>query len=267
MFLTKKGFLKILIMAIVYFLLGSICIGLWFVYNSMEFDDNFLLKLGIFVYVFCIIIIFWGRNAEGKDKLINLGNKLVRKELKPAEFIKKYELLKNSDDLIIKKPSIDVLKLVAIAYDSLDEKEKALETVDEMIAVASEKKKAYVNLVKVSFLFAYDKKEEAEVLFNEIQKQKVDIMSMALVDMIFKSDRAMAMGDYKTVEAYNLKLLDCNFPKHDNLGNLTIHYMLGKVYEKMGEKSKANAHYQYCVDFGGETAIKTSAIEKLQHIK
>lgn len=266
MFLTKKSFRKILIMAICYFLLGSISIALWFVFNGMGINENFLLILGIIVYLLCGLMISWGRYAEGKGKLINIGNKLVRNELKPSKFLNEYETLKNSNDLIINKPSIEVLQLVAVAYDSLDQREKALETVDEMILVASEKKKAFANLFKVSLMFSYDKKEEAEILFHEIQKQKLDIISKSLVEAILKSDRAMAMGDYKTVEIYSLSMIQRPFPKLDNLGKLVLHYKLGEVYEKLQEKDKAITYYRYCVDFGGETAIKTSAIDKLQYI-
>ncbi len=266
MFLTKKSFTKIFVMAICYFLLGSIFIALWTVFNSIGINENFLLILGIIVYLLCVLVIFGGRYAEGKAKLINLGDKLVRNELRPTEFIRRYELLKNSSDLILKKPSIEVLQLVAIAYDSLDDREKALETVDEMIAVASEKKKAFARLFKASLLFSYDKKEDAEILFNEMQKQKLDIISAGLVDAILKSDRAMSMSDYKTVEAYNLQILARKFPKLDNLGKLVVHYKLGEVYEHLQEKDKAINYYRYCVNFGGETAIKISAIKKLQHM-
>ena len=267
MFLTKKSFRKILIMAICYFILGSIAIILWAVFNSMGIKENSLLMLGFIVYLLCVLITFWGRYAEGKGKLINLGNKLVRNELKPAEFIREYEALKNSSDLVINKPSIEVLQLVAIAYDSFDDREKALATVDEMIDIAGEKKKAFANLIKVSLLFSYGKKEDAENLFNEIQKQKLDIISAGLVDSILKSDRAMAMGDYKTVEAYSLKMLERSFPKLDNLGKLIVHYKLGEVYEKLQDNEKARFYYQYCATYGGETAIKVSATEKLQYIK
>ncbi len=267
MFLTRKSFLKILIMAICYFILGSIAISLWFVFNGMGISENFLLILGIIVYLLCVLMIFWGRYAEGKGKLINLGNKLVRNELKPAEFIMHYESLKKSNDLMIKKPSIEVLQLIAIAYDSLDDRGNALATVDEMIDVVSDKKKVFANLVKTSFLFSYDKKEEAELLFEAAQKQKLDFMCQSLADAILKTDRAMALGDYKTAETYNLKILERTFPKLDNLGKLVVHYKLGEIYEKSQDNCKAITNYQYCVDFGGETAIKKSAIEKLQRIK
>ena len=266
MFLTKKSFRKILIMAICYFLLGSISIFLWFVFNSMGINENFLLFLGIVVYWLCILIVFWGLYAEGKGKLINLGNKLVRNELKPAEFIEQYESLKDSNDLVIKKPGIETLQLLAIAYDSLDDRKNALATVDEMIDIANDKKKAFVNLIKCSFLFSYEYFEEAELLFNEVQKQKLNIMCDGLADAILKSDRAMDIGDYKTVEAYNLQLLERSFPKLDNLGKLVTNYKLGEVYEKLQDSSKAATYYQYCADFGGETAIKKSAIEKLKHL-
>lgn len=266
MFLTKKSFLKIIIMAIFYFVLGSIDISLWFVFKSMGISENFLLILGIIVYLLCILLIVWGCYAEGKGKLIHMGNKLVRNELKPAEFLLYYEALNQSNDLIIKKPSIEVLQLVAIAYDSLDDRENALATVDEMIDIAYDKKKTFLNLFKCALLFSYGRVEEAEGIFNQIQKQKLDVMCNGLVDAILKNDRAKAMEDYKTVEAYNLKLLDRSFPKLDNLSKLVIHYQLGEVYEELQEFSKAILHYQYCKDFGGETAMRKTAIEKLDDI-
>ena len=84
-------------MAIGYFLVGSLSVALWGVHNSLGIYDNFLLILGIIVYSLCVLMIFWGRYAEGKGNLVNLGNKLVRNELKPAEFIEYYENLKNSN--------------------------------------------------------------------------------------------------------------------------------------------------------------------------
>lgn len=266
MFLTKKSFRKILIMAICYFILGCICITFAILFTNMGIDSTFLFTLGVIVYALNVLMIFCGRYAESKGKLINLGNKLVRNELQPAKFIKHYEFLNKSDDLIIKKPSIEVLQLVAVAYDSLDDRENALLIADEMIDVASKKKKAFANLLKTSLLFSYNKEGEAEELFNEMQKQKLDIKSTGLVDAILKSERAMVMGDYKTVENYSLRMLERSFPKLDNLGKLVVHYELGEVYEKLEDNSKAIIHYQYCADFGGETAIKTSAIEKLQHL-
>lgn len=270
MFLTKKGFRKILIMAICYFILGSICITVAILFSNIGIDAEFIFVLGVIVYILNVFIIFCGRYAEGKGKLINLGNKLVRNELRPTEFIKVYKALKNSNDLVIKKPSIEVLQLVAIAYDSLDDRENALATVDEMVTIASEKKKAYAALIKTSFLFSYGKKDEAEKLFAEIQRLKHNFMCKALIDAILKSDRAMAMGDYKTVELYNLKMLEQAFPKLDNLGKLVVHYRLGEVYEKLQDIEKAASHYKYCVNYGGETAIKISAkaaTERTQYLK
>lgn len=267
MYLTIKGFLKILILAVAYFLLGSICIVFSILFNCMGISANELLIIGIIAYLLCVPMVFSGLYAECKGKLINLGNKLVRKELKPTELIMHYESLKESNNFIYKKPSIEVLQLVAVAYDLLGDKENELATVEEMIAIASEKKKSFTYLIKCSFLFSCGKIEEAELLFNEVQKQKLDLMSSALVDAILKSDRAMAMGDYKTVEAHCLNRLESTFPKPDNLGKLLTHYTLGEVYEKLQDTSKAIPYYQYCAEYGGETAVRKSAIEKLQQIK
>ncbi len=267
MFLTKKSLRKILIMAGAYFILGSFCITLGTMFANLGVGDGFLLILGVISLALGVLFAFWGRYAEGKGKLINLGNRLVRKELKPAEFIKEYEILKNSKDLVINKPSFEVLQLVVLAYNCLEEQESCLSVADEMIAVADEKKKTMAKLFKVSILFAYNRTEEADELFNELRKCKLNLMCTAMADAILKSDRAMAMGDYKTVEAYNLKMLEQEFPKLDNCSKLVYNYKLGEIYEKLNDKEKAISFYRYCADNGGETAIRASAkaaIEKLQ---
>lgn len=267
MFLTKKDFRKIAGMAICYLVLGGGCFVLAVVFNGMGIDVTLFVVLGIVAYALCPLLILWGRYAEGKGKWIALGNKLVRHDLKPAEFIETYETLKNSKDLVIRKPSVEVLQLVAIAYDSLNDRENCLSAVDEMIAVAGEKKKAYIKLLKTSFLFSWGKMEEAEALFAEIQGQKLNAICNLLADAVLKSDRAMAMGDYRVVEAHSLKTLAQTFPKLDSLGKLTIHYKLGEVYEKLGDTEKAILYYQYCADFGGETEIRASAKFALKRLQ
>jgi tetratricopeptide (TPR) repeat protein len=266
MFLTKKGVRKIVIMAVCYFALGCFCITAGIVLTVLNADANFLFVLGAVCYIFCPIIVVYGRYAEGKGKLINLGNKLVLNELNPYEFIKEYQQLKNSTDLVVNKPSFEVLQLVAIAYNSLDDRENCLFTVNEMISVASEKKKVFAKLIKCSIMFSYNMIDEAEVLFNEARTSKQNFICQTLTDSVFKGDRAMAMGDYKTVEAYILKSLSQTFPKLNNLSRLEFNYTLGEVYEKLQNNDKAIPYYKYCIDNGGETAIKESAIAALQRI-
>ena len=267
MFLSKKSFWKILIIAGIYFVLGSICIALAIFSAMMQLDAKMILYAGIFAYVFGIIMILWGRFAEGKGNIINLGNKLVLNELKPAEFIKRYEEIKNSADLVVNRPSIDVLKLVAIAYDTLDKREESLSVADEIISVAKNKKKAYAKLIKADFLFSYGMTQEAEALFTEAREGKQDFICQAVTNAILQDDRAMVMGDYKTVEIYCLKRLEQTFPKLDNLSRLVLNFRLGEVYEKLQNNEKAISYYRYCFDNGGETAIKESAgtaLERLQ---
>ena len=267
MFLTKKGFWKIVLMTICYLAIGSFCMAAGGMLVALGADAKFIFVLGTFCYIMCPIIIAWGRYAEGKGKWVNLGNKLVRKELKPYEFIKEYQCLRNSDHLVVNKPSLEVLQTVAIAYDSLDDRENCLAVADEMIQIASKKKKTFAKLIKCSFLYSYDMIDEAESIFNEARASKQDLICTALMDAILKGDRSKATGDYKTAEAYNLKMLTQTFPKLDNLGKLIVHSNLGEIYEKTQNNEKAIPYYQYCVDHGGETAIKErakAALEKIQ---
>ena len=261
MFLTKRSIFKITFLAVCYFILGSAFLGFY-----LLLGDSFLRSLAIFMYAFCPIFVIWGRYAEGKGKLINLGNKLVRYELKPAEFIKEYERINASEDYAVKRPGIEVLLLVAVAYDILGDKEAALSTADEMIRVASKKKRNGARLVKSALLFSYGMTDEAEIIFNEVRALKLDIGSRTLADAILKGDRANALGDYKTAEAYNLANLSRPFPKLDNLSRLSVNFSLAEIYEKMGEVDKAISHYKYCLENGGETELKPRAAEALERL-
>ena len=267
MFLTKKSFGKIIIVAICYFVLGSIFFGLAYVSSIFKINSTPMYVIGAVAYILCPILILCGLYSEGKGKFINLGNKLVRHELKPAEFINLYEDLKSSTGLVINKPNFEVLQLAFTAYFVLDNKEAALSTIDKMISIANKKRIVYAKLLKTSLLFSYGQVEEAEALFDEARGSKQSIASLALTDAILKSDRAMALGDYKTVEFYNLKLLTQAFPKPDNLSRLAINFELGEVYEKMQDIKKAIPYYEYCVTYGGETAKRDAAKSALDRLK
>ena len=99
MFLTKKGLWKIVLMTLCYFVIGSVSIGAGVIFTFLGISSDILFVLGLICYVFCPIVIACGRYAEGKGKLINLGNKLVRNELKPNEFLKEYHKKRNCIDV------------------------------------------------------------------------------------------------------------------------------------------------------------------------
>ncbi len=266
MFLTKKGFAKILVLSILCFAVGSICLFFAIVSAMLDIDSTTLFILSILLFLWGVLVIFTVRNAEGKIVHIKLANKLVNNELRPAEFIKEYELLKNSQDLVIKKPDIEILQFVLAAYDSLGDKENSLAIADEMISVAGDKKKAYAKLMKSSLLFSHGEIEEAEAIFAEAQKGKLNFLTAALADTVIKSDRAIAMGDYKIAEPYLLNRLEQTFPKPSNLSKVDLHYSLGKIYENTGEKEKALNYYQYCAENGGETYMKAAAEDAIKRL-
>ncbi len=113
-------------------------------------------------------------------------------------------------------------------------------------------------------------KEEAQALLVEIQGQKLDVLSTAMMDIIIKTDRAMAMGDYETAKAYYLQMLENESKKSDNYAKLARNYKLGEIYENLNDKEKALPYYTYCAENGGETAIRPlaiSAIERLSQIR
>lgn len=65
-----------------------------------------------------------------------------------------------------------------------------------------------------------------------LMKLKLNLMCKALIDVILKSDRAMAMSDYRTVELHNLKMLEQTFPKLDNLEKMITHLQAGRGLRK-----------------------------------
>lgn len=266
MFITKKSRLKILLIGIAYIIVASFCV-VSSVYLASLGEENKLWCLGVALYILCPLIVLCGIYAEGKGKLVNLGNKLVRNDLNPREFIAHYENLKSSPDLVVNKPSLEVLLMVLAAYEALDDKERIFATLDEMLLIAKDKKKSFVKLLKASCLFDNGKIDEAEALFSEVSSSKTDFLCVALSDSILKTDRAKAIGDYKTAEVNLLKRLEQKFPKRDNLSNLVLYFNLAEIYEKTADIEKAVSYYEYCVQNGGETAIKASAKEALERLK
>ena len=261
MFLTKKSILKIALLAISYFILGSAFFALY-----LLLGDSFPRTFAIILYALCPIFVIWGRYAEGKGKLINLGNKIVRCELDPAKFIEEYQRINASVDYVVKKPGVEVLILVMLAYEFSDDKAAALLAADEMIRVAKEKQKTRARLIKSSLLFSLGMTDEAEALFNEARAAKLDFLSQTLVDFIFKGERAMAHGDYKIAESHCLSQLSRTFPKLDNLAKLSLNYTLAEIYEKTGEIDKAKERYKFCLENGGATCVVKDARAALERL-
>jgi len=267
MFLTKKSILKIVALAAFVFLVSCFCFGIMHWLEKMDIYIPFLGDLGLFTLVLCIFSVMCGWEAEGEGDLIYQGINLVRKELRPADYINQYISVKNDDSLVIAKPSMKVLQQVLLAYDLLDDREMALATVEEMIAVAGKRKKASVSILKAALLYSHGRVEEAEKLFEQIQKMKLNMTTNVAMDALLKGDRAMATGDYSVAEAYHQKTLERKFPPLDNVEKLVSHYSLGEIYEKLQDDEKAIMHYQYCVVNGGETAIRKNAAKKLEQLK
>lgn len=266
MFLTRKALQKIRLLTGAYYILGALCLIVSSAFAFLCIESKFLVILGIVSLLLGVLSRTIGRYSEGKGKLINSGNKLVFQQLCPAEFIHLYEEKRNSSENVISKPDFDVLQLVATAYDALGDTEHELETLEEMLSIASEKKKSLVNLLKAAALFGIGKIEEADRLFCQMQNEKMDLITKATFDMILKSDRAMALGDYSIAEIYNKQMLIKTFPKNTPLALLYIHFSLAKIYYITERFSEAKPHCKYCVENGGETAIKLEAANMLNDL-
>ena len=264
LFLTKKARKKSLIYLGLFIALGCAALIVAGIFSLMLIKSTELIIIGVISLVLGVVVYFSGRYTEGKGKLLINGNKLINNELRPAEFIRAYEEARDCPDNVVSKPDFDILSLVTAAYGSLDENEKALETIEQMIAAVPEKKKAHAQLLKAAVLFDMGKTEEAEELFNRVQSEKLNLITKGMADTILKSDRARAMGDYKTAENYYNQVLTRTFPKNTPLSLVATHYNLADIYCRTDRTCEAKTHLEYCVQNGGETAIKKDAEEKLK---
>ncbi len=266
MFLTKKSIFKIAFLGVMYFIAGSISLAMGVHFNTQGINESPLFVIGVVLYLLCPLFVLWGRYAEGIGKLAKKYIGVLREGLRPAEFIKEYEDLTGSSDLVVCKPSTEALLFVALAYDCLDEYDMAISFAEKALAVAPSKKKTKATLFLVSILYSCGRTDEAENLFDEVQKGKLGFSAQAFADMIRKTDRAMAIGDYKTVISTELAQLEVKFPKPDNLAQLAIRHTLAVAYEKLGDTENALPYYRYCAEHGGETAIRSSARAALERL-
>lgn len=266
MFLTKKSIFKIAFLGVMYFVAGSISLALGIDLNMRGSNNVSLFIIGIVLYLLCPLFVLWGRYAEGMGKLAKKYIGVLREGLRPAEFIKEYEDLTGSSDLVVCKPSTEALLFVALAYDCLNEYDMAISFAEKALAAAPSRKKAKAALFLVSILYSCGRTDEAEKLFDEVQKGKLGFSAQAFADMIRKTDRAMAIGDYKTVISTELAQLEVKFPKPDNLAQLAIRHTLAVAYEKLGDTENALPYYRYCAEHGGETAIRSSAKAALERL-
>ena len=266
MLLTKKSVVKIALMTMLYFLLGSLSFSSGINFDSLGEPRPELFIIGAVVYALCPLIVLWGCYVEGTAKMLNRYNKLVRRELKPAEFIKEYEELKALPDLVVCKPGFMLLSCLFAAYTSLGDNKNALSVAEEAISVAG-KKKSCAMLLKASLLYSCDRADEAERILKEVESSKLDFASQGLVDMIRKSDRAMAVGDYETVINTSLDRLEQKFLKADNLAQVALHHVIAEAYEKLGDTENAVTYYHYCAEHGGETAYKATAASALERLE
>lgn len=265
MLLTKKRAWKIALMTVCYFLLGCFCLYRATQLRAAGQSSGALLTLAIVCYVLCPLIVLWGLYAEGKGRLLQKGNRLVRFELRPGEFLKQYHALRE-EKLVLCRPSVELLVLLTSAYDTVGDRDGALAAADAAIDASRGKQRTVSKLFKASLLFSFDRIDEAEALFVEAQGEAQNATSRYVIDMIRHSDRAMAMGDYTDAQVYNLGLLQRAFPRLDPLGIVSVHFTLGVLYERMEKPTEAISYYRFCVANGNETSYRTFAAEALERL-
>ncbi len=267
MLLTKAGLRKIVMIAAIYFLIGSFSLAVGLGLRNTGVNTAPLIRIGVIAYAVGILGVFWGRYAEGKGKLLARGNRLIFRELNPAEFIREYDALREAPGLVVCRPGQELLQLLAVAYGALNDHAAALAAADAQLAAATGKWVTRAKIGKASLLYSYDRTEEAEAIFTEIGRQKLGAVDTLLYDALLKSDRAVARGDYRTAEAYCLKKLENGFPKPNPLQTLYLHGKLALLYERLGEREQALEHYRYCAENGGGTALRRKAAEELRRLQ
>ncbi len=266
MFLTKNALKKIRRFTIAYLALAGFCFAISAIFASFMIEYKLLVVLGIISLVLCALFRATGIYAEGKGKLINSGNKLITRDLRPAEFIRLYEEKRDCPDNVISEPDFEVLHLLVVAYDALGDAHRALGTLEYMISVAPPQKHDLIKVLKSSFLYGMGKTDEAEAIYLEMTAKKTDIVTRTTLDITSAIDRAMALGDYTTAEARARQMLAQSVPKPTPLATLAINYILGKVCYKTDRFDEARQYLNYCAINGGETTYKTEAIDMLRNM-
>jgi len=266
MFLTKKSILKIWLLTGLYGILTIACLAA-FITTEIYVGTYFLAILAAICFVLGLFSYMVGRYAEGKGKLLDKGNKLVNRELKPAEFIRLYENVRDCPDNVVAKPDFDVLALLLVAYDSLGATEREFEIIEQLKSIATKKKMNRVKLVESALLYETGKIDEAEELYKEVLNSKIDFMATAILDVVTKSDRARALGDFTLAEMYYKQKLISTFPKPAPLDLIESHFILADIYFKTDRKEEAKTYLEYCAQNGGETKIRLDAIERLKEFE
>ena len=271
MLLTKAGLRKIVLVAAIYFLIGSfslaVGLGVGNLFRDAGVNTAPLIRLAVIAYAVGFSSVFWGRYAEGKGKLLAKGTRLIFRELNPAEFIREYDALRESPGLVVCRPGPELLQLLVAAYDALNDPAAALAAADAQLAAATGKWVIRAKMGKASLLYSYDRTEEAEAIFTEISRQKLGAVDTLMYDALLKVDRAVARGDYRTAEDYCLKKLGQGFPKPNPLETLYLHGKLALLYERLGEREQALEHYRYCAENGGRIALRDKAAEALERLR
>lgn len=267
MFLTRKELRRTNWLTALYLISGVLFLIAAAAFPYLNELDWLFTFIGVLSLVFGIVYGPVSRYTDGKGNLITSANKLVYRQLRPAEFIRLYIQKRDCPDNVVIKPDFDLLLMLSVAYDSLGDREHALEALDQMIFIAPEKKKPYARLLKASLLYAEDRVEEAEQLYREAQKGKMGIMAKSTAELLLKTDRAMALGDYAPAEVFYKQMLAQSFPKHPPLSVLIAHFTLGKICSLTDRPGEAREHLTYCLENGGETAIKAKAADLLNGLE
>lgn len=267
MFLTKKALKKIKCVVGVYIGTGIFCLVATILFAYFELDtesDKFIVILGALSLLLALLYRKMGRYAEGKGKLITQGNKLVCYELRPAEFIRLYEQARDCPDNVVSQPDFDVFRMVEVAYETMGENERMLETLEQMLEIAPAKAKPLAIILKSGTLFELGQTEEAEGLYAQVVNMEPTFVTRPAMEVLVKLARAMAYGDYTTAEAYCRQRLQNKFPKNTPLMTLSITYSLARICCKTNRMEEARQHLQYCVENGGETIYKLNSEELIK---
>lgn len=256
MFLDRKGIVKCVLFTL-----------LWVVFAALAFVDYAVfdrttpnLIFAIAVTAYAVFIGFWSRNLFGTSRYLSLSRRYLIREIAPSKFLKEYERIRFSDKLVVAKPSLMVLLQAALAYSLLGMNKQLFATLDEMLAVAKPKQKAFALLCNADFRYDLGMTKEAERFFAAAQSEKMDVRAKILSDGVEKGGHALALGDFAVYERSHKESLE---KTKSPLSRLVLHYDLAKLCERTGRASEAKEHYTYCARFGGETYIRTGALSKL----
>ena len=264
MFLTRKEWIGVLIKNCLWIVISALCGVAVLLLLIVGKPFVWMVVLGGIALFFGIVGFPIGYYAKGVAPLVVAGRKAINFELRPMDFIILYDQKRSDPGNVVARPHRDVLIWLFTAYAMLRDNENALKTVDAMLSAVPARQKAAVTVLRMAVFYDLGRKEEADDLLAKLQSGPVDARTRRVIDIVMKTSRAEAHGEWEKLEAFYRPRLSLPPKKTTPFLLADTHFELAIVCEKTGRPDEAKMHYTYCAEHGGQTYMQKKAAEWLK---